>query len=67
MAEKKEHIHIRLTAGLKREIDGLAGLRKRSAFFQEAAERELKRRRLAAAKSEQIQMQEASEARVSIN
>jgi len=67
MAEKKEHIHIRLPAGLKREIDALAGSRKRSAFFQEAAERELKRRRLAASKSEQIQMQEASEARVSIN
>jgi hypothetical protein len=49
------------------EIDALAGRRQRSAFITEAAEREVRRRRLAAAKSEEIRMHEAFEERIFIN
>jgi hypothetical protein len=48
MAEKKTHIWLKLPVGLAREIDALAGPRKRSAFIAEAAAAELKRRRIEA-------------------
>jgi metal-responsive CopG/Arc/MetJ family transcriptional regulator len=67
MAEEIMYVFVRLPAELKREIDALVGSRKRGAFLAEAVKRELERRRLAAAKSEQIQRQEAAEERVSIN
>ncbi|MGD0520344.1 MAG: hypothetical protein ABSA48_03725 [Terracidiphilus sp.] len=66
MAVEKTHIYIRLPVELKREIDALAGPRKRSAFFAAAAEQELRRRKLTALKSEQREGQEASE-RLSVN
>jgi metal-responsive CopG/Arc/MetJ family transcriptional regulator len=66
MAEEKK-ITISLPVELAREIDALAGPRQRSAFFTEAAEREVRRRLLAAAKSELIRKREAAEERILIN
>jgi hypothetical protein len=45
---KKKHIWLKLPVDLKREIDALAGPRKRSAFFAEAVAAELSWRRLRA-------------------
>jgi metal-responsive CopG/Arc/MetJ family transcriptional regulator len=44
MQTRKTHIHLRLPVQLLKEIDSLAGPRKRSAFFAAAVERELTRR-----------------------
>jgi metal-responsive CopG/Arc/MetJ family transcriptional regulator len=67
MAKESEQMTVSLPVGLAREIDALAGRRQRSAFITEAAEREVRRRRLAAAKSEEIRMHEAFEERIFIN
>jgi hypothetical protein len=48
---KKKHIWLKLPVDLKREIDTLAGPRKRSAFFAEAAMKELSWRTLRAAEA----------------
>ncbi|MDR3772788.1 MAG: hypothetical protein P4L26_05535 [Terracidiphilus sp.] len=66
MAEEKAPIAVRLPVALAREIDALAGPRRRSAFVAAAVEQELRRRKLAARKSAEIQAQEAWE-RLSLN
>jgi len=48
---KKKHIWLNLPVGLKREIDAIAGPRKRSAFFAEAVAAELNRRKLGKAET----------------
>jgi predicted transcriptional regulator len=66
MAEENTHITIMLSVELKREIDAIASPSKRSAFFVAAAEQELRRRKHAALRSQQIQGREAEE-RLSVN
>jgi metal-responsive CopG/Arc/MetJ family transcriptional regulator len=66
MAVEKTHLYLKLPVELLREIDALAGPRKRSAFIAAAVEQEIRRRRLAALKSEQLEAQDASE-RLSVN
>jgi metal-responsive CopG/Arc/MetJ family transcriptional regulator len=63
MTEELKKIFVRLPVSLVDEIDHQVGPRKRSPFLAEAAERELKRRNLAAQKSEQIQEREAADGR----
>jgi hypothetical protein len=67
MTEERKQFIVSLPVGLAREIEAIAGRRKRRAFFTEAAEREVRRRLLAAAKLEEIQMREAAEERILIN
>jgi hypothetical protein len=66
MAVEKTHLYLNLPVELLREIDALAGPRRRSAFIAAAVEQEIRRRKLAALKSEQLEAQEASE-RLSVN
>jgi hypothetical protein len=66
MAEHKAQITIRFPLELANEIEAFAGPRKRNAFIVAAAGRELRRRKVAAVKSAQIQAQEAAE-RLSVN
>jgi metal-responsive CopG/Arc/MetJ family transcriptional regulator len=66
MVVEKTPLYLKLPVELLREIDALAGPRKRSAFVAAAVEQEIRRRKLAALKAEQREGQEASE-RLSVN
>jgi hypothetical protein len=66
MAENKAQITIRFPAELANEIEASVGPRSRNAFIVDAAEQELRRRKLAAVKSKKIQAQEAAE-QLSVN
>jgi hypothetical protein len=66
MADRKPQITIRFPLDLANEIAAFAGLRQRKAFIASAAEQELRRRKLAAAKSKKIQAHEAAE-QLSVN
>jgi metal-responsive CopG/Arc/MetJ family transcriptional regulator len=66
MAAERNHVCFRLPAELAKEIDALVGPRKRGAFIRAAAEQEIRRRKLAASRSPELQAREASERR-SIN
>jgi hypothetical protein len=61
MAEDKKRMHFTLPFELAQQIDSLAGPGRRSAFIEAVLELELRRRRLAALKSQQIQAGEARE------
>jgi len=66
MTAKTKRVYFRLPAQLAKEIDALVGPRKRSAFIVAAAEQEVRRRKLAASRADQLEVREALE-RLSIN
>ena len=61
MAAEHKRFPVTLPNDLVEQMDTLAGPRNRSAFLAAAVEQELRRRKLAAKKSAEIQAREASE------